>query len=184
MNEPKAMDAIGQRILRIVQKDALLSIREISTRAGLSQTTCGKRLQQRLDASGVIKRRIALLDPLKPGLGLAVAVSIEVGDHSGKALPRFAAGIAAMEEVMEFYRVADESIASSVRPSPARRPSTLFTNAWPKQCRSRRLRHASPWKTSNPKPVFQLLAGANRARSLICKTLGALPRAISTIATP
>ena len=60
MNAPNAMDMIDKRILRIVQKDASLSIREIATQAGLSQTACWKRLQ-RLDASGVIKRRIALL---------------------------------------------------------------------------------------------------------------------------
>jgi Lrp/AsnC family transcriptional regulator len=57
---------------------------------------------QRLDASGVIKRRIALLDPLKLGLGLTAFVSVQVGDHSGKAIARFAA----MEEVMECYRMA------------------------------------------------------------------------------
>lgn len=107
MNEPKAMDAIDKRILRIVQKDASLSIREISTQVGLSQTPCWKRLQ-RLDAMGVIKRRIALLDPLKLGLGLTAFVSIEVGDYSVKTLLRFAAEIAAMEEVMEFYRMAGD----------------------------------------------------------------------------
>jgi Lrp/AsnC family transcriptional regulator len=31
-----------------------------------------------------------------------------VGDHAGKALARFAAEVAAMEEVMEFYRLAGE----------------------------------------------------------------------------
>jgi Lrp/AsnC family transcriptional regulator len=107
MNEPKAMDAIDERILRIVQKDASLSIREIATQVGLSQTACWKRLQ-RLDASGVIKRRIALLDPLKVGLGLTAFVSVQVGDHSGKAIARFAAEIAAMEEVMECYRMAGD----------------------------------------------------------------------------
>jgi Lrp/AsnC family transcriptional regulator len=56
----------------------------------------------------VIKRRIALLDPVKLGLGLTVLVSIEVGDHAGKALARFAAEVAAMDEVMEFYRVAGD----------------------------------------------------------------------------
>ena len=107
MLEGKTMDMIDKRILRIVQKDARLSIGQIATQVGLSQTPCWKRLQ-RLDASGVIKRRIALLDPVKLGLGLTVLVSIEVGDHAGKSLARFAAEIAAMEEVMEFYRLAGD----------------------------------------------------------------------------
>ena len=107
MNEANAMDMIDKRILRIVQKDVSLPICEIATQAGLSRTACWKRLRQ-LEASGVIKRRVALLDPLKLGLGLTAFVSVQVGDHSGKAIARFAAEIAAMEEVMECYRMAGD----------------------------------------------------------------------------
>jgi Lrp/AsnC family transcriptional regulator len=103
----KTMDIIDKRILRIVQKDARLSIGEIATHVGLSQTPCWKRLQ-RLDATGVIMRRIALLDPAKIGLELTVLVTIEVGDHAGKALARFAAEVAAMDAVMDFYRLAGD----------------------------------------------------------------------------
>lgn len=101
------MDVIDKRILRLVQKDARLSIGQIANQVGLSQTPCWKRLQK-LDASGVIKRRIALLDPAKLGLSLTVLVSIEVGDHANKSLTRFATEIAAMDEVMEFYRLAGD----------------------------------------------------------------------------
>lgn len=101
------MDAIDREILRIVQKDASLSIAEIAARVGLSQTPCWKRLQ-RLEASGVIVRRIALLDPLKLGLGITVFVAVELDDHSGKTLARFAAAIATMDEVMESYRMAGD----------------------------------------------------------------------------
>lgn len=107
MSEPKILDAIDKRILRIIQKDASLSISEIATRVGLSQTPCWKRLQ-RLETAGVIKRRIALLDPMKLGLGITVFVQIQVGDHSAKALARFASDLAAMEEVMDLYRTAGD----------------------------------------------------------------------------
>ena len=56
----------------------------------------------------MIKRRIALLDPMKLGLGITVFVTIEVGDHSAAAQKRFAVELAAMEEVMDFYRMAGE----------------------------------------------------------------------------
>jgi Lrp/AsnC family transcriptional regulator len=107
MSEPKILDPIDRRILRIIQKDASLSINEIASRVGLSQTPCWKRLQ-RLEAAGVIRRRIALLDPMKLGLGITVFVTIEVGDHSAGALKRFATEVATMEEVMDFYRMAGE----------------------------------------------------------------------------
>jgi Lrp/AsnC family transcriptional regulator len=120
MSGPRNMDAVDKRILRIVQKDASLSISEIASRVGLSQTPCWKRLQ-RLEAAGVIKGRIALLDPVKLGLGITVFVSVEVGDHSGAALQRFATHVSAMEEVMDFYRMAGDVdyILRVVTPDPA-----------------------------------------------------------------
>jgi len=101
------MDAIDKRILRLIQKDACLAISEIGAQVGLSQTPCWKRLKQ-LAASGVIKRRVALLDEKKLGLRTTVFVSIQVGAHSSKDLARFAAEVAAMEEVMDFYRMAGD----------------------------------------------------------------------------
>lgn len=107
MSQTKILDALDRRILRIVQKDASLSIHEIASRVGLSQTPCWKRLQ-RLEAAGVIKRRIAILDPIKLGLGVTVFVAIEVSDHSSEALRRFAIEVAQMDEVMDVYRTAGD----------------------------------------------------------------------------
>jgi DNA-binding Lrp family transcriptional regulator len=42
MNEPKALDAIDKRMLRIVQKDASLSIREIPRRLVFRKPHVGK----------------------------------------------------------------------------------------------------------------------------------------------
>jgi Lrp/AsnC family transcriptional regulator len=101
------MDAIDRKILAVVQQDASLSVAEIGTRVGLSSTPCWKRLQ-RLEADGVIMRRVALIDPEKIGLGITVFVSIETGDHSQEWLKRFAEVVGAMPEVMEFYRMAGD----------------------------------------------------------------------------
>jgi Lrp/AsnC family transcriptional regulator len=101
------MDATDRKILQIVQADSSLSIAAIAAKVGLSQTPCWKRIQ-RLELEGVIRRRIALLDPQKLGLGITVFVTIEVGDHSRDKLEHFAQEIAAMEEVMDFYRMAGD----------------------------------------------------------------------------
>ena len=101
------MDAIDRKILAVVQQDASLSVAEIGTRVGLSSTPCWKRLQ-RLEANGVITRRVALIDPEKVGLGITVFVSIETGDHSQDWLAKFAEVVGAMPEVMEFYRMAGD----------------------------------------------------------------------------
>ena len=101
------MDAIDTKILMLLQDDASISIAELAQKVNLSQTPCWKRVQ-RLEASGVIQKRVALVDPEKVGLGLTVFVSIETPDHSGTWLERFAAFVSAMPEVMEFYRMAGD----------------------------------------------------------------------------
>jgi Lrp/AsnC family transcriptional regulator len=101
------MDAIDRKILAVVQQDASLSVAEIGQRVGLSSTPCWKRLQ-RLEADGVIMRRVALIDPEKVGLGITVFVSVETGDHSQDWLAKFAEVVDAMPEVMEFYRMAGD----------------------------------------------------------------------------
>jgi Lrp/AsnC family transcriptional regulator len=101
------MDAIDRKILAVVQEDASLSVAEIGQRVGLSSTPCWKRLQ-RLEADGVILRRVALVAPEKVGLGITVFVSVETSDHSSEWLKRFAEVVSAMPEVMEFYRMAGD----------------------------------------------------------------------------
>jgi Lrp/AsnC family transcriptional regulator len=101
------MDAIDRKILAVLQKDASLSVAEIGNRVGLSSTPCWKRIQ-RLEADGVIQRRVAVVDQDKLGLGVTVFVSIETGDHSEDWLQRFAETVSALPEVMEFYRMAGD----------------------------------------------------------------------------
>jgi len=104
---PPAMDAIDRKILALLQQDASRSVAEIGNLVGLSSTPCWKRIQ-RLEAEGVIERRVALVDQDKIGLGVTVFVSIETGDHSQDWLRRFAEVVGAMPEVMEFYRMAGD----------------------------------------------------------------------------
>ena len=101
------MDAIDKKILATLQDDASLSVAEIGQRVGLSSTPCWKRIQK-LEADGVIQKRVALVDQVKIGLGITVFVSIETGDHSQEWLARFADTVSAMPEVMEFYRMAGD----------------------------------------------------------------------------
>ena len=101
------MDAIDRKILGVLQQDASLSVAEIGQRVGLSSTPCWKRIQ-RLEADGVIVKRVALVDQDKVGVGINVIVSIETGDHSQEWLERFAQTVAAMPEVLEFFRMAGD----------------------------------------------------------------------------
>ncbi len=101
------MDRIDLRLLAILQEDCTQSIAAMAEQVGLSQTPCWKRIQ-RLEADGVITRRVALLQPEALGLGLTVFVSIEASDHSPAWLARFAAAVADLPEVVEVHRMAGD----------------------------------------------------------------------------
>jgi len=103
----RRLDAIDRKILTVLQEDASLSVAEIGDRVGLSSTPCWKRIQ-RLEADGVILRRVALVDQNKIGLGISVFVSVESSDHSEAWLRTFADAVSAMPEVMELYRMAGD----------------------------------------------------------------------------
>jgi Lrp/AsnC family transcriptional regulator len=102
-----SMDATDIKILGILQEDAALPVGEIASRVGLSQTPCWRRIQK-LEASGVIRKRVALLNSDAIGMGLTVFVEVETGDHSQEWLDRFGDAVLGMPEVMEMHRMAGD----------------------------------------------------------------------------
>jgi Lrp/AsnC family transcriptional regulator len=101
------MDEIDRVLIELLQRDATLSIAQMAERVGLSATPCWKRIQK-LEARGVVTKRVALVDPDSVGMGLSVLVSVEAGEHTPTWLERFSTGVAAMPEIMEVYRMAGD----------------------------------------------------------------------------
>ena len=101
------MDEIDLNILRILQVDNSLSVSEIAHQVGLSASPCWKRIN-RLNKDGIIKRKIAVVDPEKLGLGITAYVSIKTGEHSKLWLEEFSTTVTEMPEVMEFHRMAGD----------------------------------------------------------------------------
>lgn len=101
------LDLIDRKIIAQLMQDATLPVAQVADRVGLSQTPCWKRIQK-LEAAGVIARRVALADPQALGLGLSVFVLLEAPDHSAEWRAQFCSVIEAMPEVMEVWRVAGQ----------------------------------------------------------------------------
>ena len=101
------MDSTDLKILAILQEDSSVPVAEIAAQVNLSQTPCWRRIQK-LEQAGVIRKRVALLDPAAVGLGLTIFVEVETGDHSKQWLERFAATVSEMPEVMDVYRMAGD----------------------------------------------------------------------------
>ncbi len=101
------MDELDRKILSLLQGDSTLSVSEIAERVGLSSTPCWRRIQK-LERTGVIRARVALLDPAKMNVGVAVFIAIRTSHHSAEWAARFQAVVADIPEITEFYRMSGE----------------------------------------------------------------------------
>ena len=80
---------------------------DLASQVSLSPTPVWKRIQK-LEAAGVIARRVALVEPGLVGIGLIVFVAIEAFEHTEGWLASFAEAVDGMPEVMEAHRMAGE----------------------------------------------------------------------------
>lgn len=101
------IDTIDWSILGVLQNDASLSVAEVGERVGLSSNACWRRIR-RLEDSGVIARKVVLVDAEKLGLATTVFVAIKTQRHDPEWLEAFATGIAGIEEVAECHRMAGD----------------------------------------------------------------------------
>jgi Lrp/AsnC family transcriptional regulator len=102
-----ALDWIDRRILSLLQRDTTLSVAEIGRKVGLSTTPCWRRIQK-MEEDGVIRRRVALLDPEKVNAGVTVFVAIRTNEHNEAWMRKFSSVIDACPEVVEFYRMSGD----------------------------------------------------------------------------
>lgn len=101
------MDEIDRKILNLLQKDAGMAIRDVAERAGTSEPTCWRRVKA-LEASGVLKSRVALVDQAKVNLGVTGFILIRTDNHNEDWTKDFAKGVARIPEVVEFHRMAGD----------------------------------------------------------------------------
>jgi Lrp/AsnC family transcriptional regulator len=85
------MDRLDRKILRLLQEDSTLAVADLAKKV-----------------DGVIKRRVAILDPEKVNTKVTVFVSIRTATHSIEWLRRFSEVVAEFPEVVEFYRMSGD----------------------------------------------------------------------------
>jgi Lrp/AsnC family transcriptional regulator len=101
------LDRIDRKILHELMRDATVPVAQLAERVGLSQTPCWKRVQK-LEATGIITGRVAIVDPARIGLGLTVFVEIEAPDHSREWRAEFRNVIAEFPQIIEVHRMAGD----------------------------------------------------------------------------
>lgn len=98
------LDDIDQKILTELQRDADVALEKLGERVGLSRNACWRRVRA-LEAEGIIRKRVALLDPDKLGLGLTVFMQIRAATHDAGWLEKFARATRAMPGIQSVYRM-------------------------------------------------------------------------------
>ncbi len=101
------MDEIDKKIVQLLQVDASISVREIADQVGLTSTPCWRRIQA-LETSGVITKRVALVDPQRLNLSLTALVLVRTNEHNADWTERFLNTVEHFDEVVEAYRTSGE----------------------------------------------------------------------------
>ena len=102
-----SLDELDRKILYYLQRDASMTIKEIAGKVHLSPTPCWKRIQ-RMEEEGVIRARVALLDPVKVGTAVTVFIAIKTDQHNSAWSEKFAFEMSSIPEIMEIYRMSGE----------------------------------------------------------------------------
>jgi Lrp/AsnC family transcriptional regulator len=101
------LDGIDKRLLAELQRDATLSLDELGERAGLSRNRCWRRVT-RLEETGVVKARVALLDAELVNAKLMVFIAVRTSRHSADWAERFRDAVGGIPEIVGAYRTAGE----------------------------------------------------------------------------
>ncbi|MEP1740327.1 MAG: Lrp/AsnC family transcriptional regulator [Kangiellaceae bacterium] len=101
------MDVFDKKILDILQRDCTLPVSQVAEQVGLSTTPCWRRIQA-MEKAGVIKSRVAIVDPEKINVGLAVFVMVKTNQHNPDWLEKFSRSITEFPEIIEFYRLSGD----------------------------------------------------------------------------
>lgn len=98
------LDDVDRRLLRQLQRDASLTNQALAERCHVSPATCLRRVR-RLEASGVVTRRVALIDPEALGGALQAVCEVVLDRQGAEHLDAFEAVAAGHPAVQQCYRV-------------------------------------------------------------------------------
>lgn len=101
------LDGTDLAILKLLQQNARITIKEISEQVHLSTTPVHERIR-RMEQNGVIKQYITILNAAKVGKGLMVICYVSLRQHSKNAGDKFIKSILSMNEVIECLTISGE----------------------------------------------------------------------------
>ncbi len=98
------LDKFDKKILTLLQEDADISLNHIAEKVSLTKNPCWRRIQK-LQDEGIIRKKVALLDPQKLNLGVTIFVNINTNQHTVEWFEKFSGVVNEIPEIIEFYRM-------------------------------------------------------------------------------
>ena len=107
MNNNETLDETDRKILRILQRNSDLTVKELAAKLHLSTSPTFERLK-RLERDGYIERYMAVVNPHKVGNGIMVLCNIRLKQHSQELIQEFMDVVQNLEEITECYNTSGD----------------------------------------------------------------------------
>ncbi|AAU48783.1 winged helix-turn-helix transcriptional regulator [Burkholderia mallei] len=104
----RALDKLDRRILKLLQEDGRMAMKDLAERVGLTVTPCIERVR-RMERDGVITGYHARVDPSQLGASLLVFVEITLDHKNGNMFEQFRREVMKIDEVLECHLVSGDS---------------------------------------------------------------------------
>ena len=98
------LDDRDRRILDLLQANAVMPVAEVAEQVALSPSACSRRIQK-LEESGYIARRVAVLDRERIGVPTTVFALVKTAHHSDDWIESFRKAISDIGEIVEAHRL-------------------------------------------------------------------------------
>ena len=107
MENTTSLDETDRRILKILQQDSHLTVKELAARVHLSPSPVFER-QKRLEREGYIVRYMAVVDAHKVGNGILVLCNIRLKQHTQALIQEFMDVVQGIDEITECYNTSGD----------------------------------------------------------------------------
>lgn len=107
MNNNETLDETDRKILRILQRNSDLTVKELAAKLHLSTSPTFEQ-QKRLERDGYIERYMAVVNPRKVGNGIMVLCNIRLKQHSQELIQEFMDVVQNLEEITECYNTSGD----------------------------------------------------------------------------
>jgi len=96
-----------RRLLQALQSDVTQSQADLAEEAGVSRTSCWRRIRE-FEQAGLIRQKVALIDPKLAGFGIEVLLLVAMTEHTDENRRDFENHVRHLPDVLECFSVSGE----------------------------------------------------------------------------